>query len=42
MSVDVFSEVQTSRPAKVCLPEIKLVYNDLVDSINLRYNESDM
>ena len=42
MSVDVFSEVQTFRPAKVYLPKIKLLYNDLVDSVNLRYNECDM
>jgi hypothetical protein len=42
MSVDVFSEVQTFQPTKVYLPKVKLLYNDLVDSINLSYNECDM
>jgi hypothetical protein len=42
MSVIVFSEVQNFRPAKVYLPKVKLLYSDLVDSINLRYNECDM
>jgi len=42
MSVNIFSEVQTFRPTKVSLPKIKLLYNDLVDSINLPYNECEV
>jgi hypothetical protein len=41
MSVDVLSELQNFRPAKVYLPKVKLLYNGVVDSVNLRYNECD-